>query len=165
MDLAAKTDAEINNWISNHEAKRATGQPLYRQLLEERARRTQSKHQLNFDQSLAHLKEAAIHQRCTTYGELAKASGVDWKVARHQMNGPSGHLDRLLDICFARHLPLLTAICVNQNGVATGELEQTALSGFASGARRLGISVTDERKFHHDCRSACWEWGRLQKMS
>jgi hypothetical protein len=78
------------------------------------------------------------------------------------MNGPSGHLDRLLDLCHARGLPLLTAICVNQSGVADGELGKDALTGFAAGARRLGLLFADDRAFHHKCRDECWQWGRDQ---
>lgn len=162
MDLAAKTDNEIEVWIRNHEAKGGTSAPLYAQLLEERARRSQAKQRLNFDRSLDHLKQAAVAQICTTYGALAAASGVDWSQARHQMNGPTGHLDRLLDICHARSLPLLTAICVNQGNVADGELGADALAGFVAGAKRLGISVGDARIFHHESRERCWQWGRGQ---
>jgi len=129
-------------------------------LLEERVRRAQATHKLSFESSLEHLKSAAVQQRCTTYGDLAQASGVAWSTARHQMNGSNGHLDHLLDICHARALPLLTAICVNRDGVADGELGHNALAGFANGARRLGIRFDDPRAFHHTCRDQCWAWGR-----
>lgn len=162
MDLAAKTDKDIDNWIRNHEDKKATTLPLYHQLLEERVRRAQAKHKLNFDTSLAHLSAAAVSQKCTSYGALAAASHVEWSQARHQMNGPNGHLDRLLDICHARGLPLLTAICVNQGNIADGELGDEALAGFITGARRLGIAVVDGKEFHHQCRDECWQWGREQ---
>lgn len=159
MDLASKNDREIEQWIANHEAKDATAAPLYAALLKERVRRAQSTHKMSFKSSLDHLKDAAIGQRCTTYGALAAASGVDWSKARHQMNGSDGHLDRLLDICHARGLPLLTAICVNQDKVEDGELGADALAGFANGARRIGISINDPLEFHHACRDACWAWG------
>lgn len=159
MDLTGKKDAEIESWIRNHENVGKTSEPLYRELLEERARRTQAKQKLDFGISLEHLKQTAIHQTCTSYGELAKASGVDWSTARHQMNGPNGHLDRLLDICHARGLPLLTAICVNQDKIAVRELSEEALAGFVAGARRLGLKVTNPVEFHHRCRRDCWEWG------
>ena len=163
MDLQAKTDDEINQWIANHERKTGgTAQPLYRQLLEERARRAQFKQKLNLEKSLERLKDAARRGVCITYGDLAAASGVEWSQARHQMNGASGHLDRLLDLCHARGLPLLTAICVNHAGVSTGELGDDALTGFTTGAQRLGLLVTDPRTFHHRCRDECWEWGRKQ---
>ena len=165
-DLSTKTDKEIDQWIKNYEDVEAhpgaTALPFYRELLEERARRAQTNQKLNFERSIEHLKRIAINQTCTTYGDLARASGVEWSHARHQMNGPSGHLDRLLDLCHARGLPLLTAIVVNQEGVADGELSDDALSGFVAGARRLGLSVTDGRAFHHECRDRCWQWGREQ---
>jgi hypothetical protein len=66
--------------------------PLYRVLLEEQARRSQAKQKLNLERSLDHLKQTAMQQACTTYGQLAKASGIEWSQARMQMNGASGHL-------------------------------------------------------------------------
>lgn len=164
MDLSANTDREIERWIRNHEEKGETGAPLYLLLLEERVRRAQATQKLSFEHSLEHLKRAAIDQRCTTYGALAAASGVEWSKARHQMNNTNGHLDRLLDICHVRGLPLLTAICVNQSGVANGELGEEALAGFASGSKRLGITVSDPLAFHHASRDACWTWGREQAV-
>jgi hypothetical protein len=47
------------------------------------------------------LKEAAIRQECISYGDLAKASAINWSRARHLMNGSHGHLDRLLELCYA----------------------------------------------------------------
>ena len=159
MDLTTKTNAEIETWIRNHETAGKTSAQLYRDLLEERVRRAQLTHKLNFDLSLEHLKQAAIKQTCTSYGALAAASGVEWSKARHQMNGSNGHLDRLLDICHARGLPLLTAICVNHGNIAGGELGEEALAGFVAGAHRLGLAVKDPIEFHHRCRDECWEWG------
>ena len=73
---------------------------------------------------------------------LAQASGGPWNQARHLMNGPRGHLDRLIEICHARGLPLLAALCVNQQGAKTGELSDEALSGFVNAAKRLGHKIT-----------------------
>lgn len=161
-DLANKKDGEIDTWIQNYEDKGRTDDPFYFDLLEERARRSQKKQLLSLEKSLAALKHAAIEQKCITYGDLAQASGIEWSKARHQMNGKNGHLDRLLEICHARQLPLLTAICVNQSGLKDGELEANALAGFAEGARRIGRFVEEELQFHHSCRDECWSWGRAQ---
>ena len=160
MRFDNKSSDEIETWIKNHEEQNATTVPLYLELLEERARRAQMKQLLDFRLSLAHLEQAAINQTCTSYGALAAASGVEWSKARHQMNGSNGHLDRLLDICHARGLPLLTAICVNQDNLSDGELGEDALAGFVSAAQRLGISVADPLAFHHACRDRCFQWGR-----
>lgn len=158
-DFASKTDEEIDEWIRNHEAKGVTQTPLYCALLEERARR--SGKALNPEVSLAHLISAAKARAFTTYGNLADASGVPWSQARHLMNGEGGHLDRLLDVCHARGLPLLTAICVNQQGVRSGRLAPEALAGFIKGVRRLGYQVSDSeaQSFLRKCQQECFTWG------
>jgi hypothetical protein len=79
IDLSAKTDDEIETWIANYEAKRATDAPFYKELLEERARRQSSG--LKLETSLAHLIFAAHAGHFTTYGDLAKASSVGWNVS------------------------------------------------------------------------------------
>lgn len=164
-DFSNKTDVEIDQWIVNFEKRGQTEAAIYLELLEERGRRAGRRQGLDLEKSLSALKQAAISNTCITYGDLAKASGVDWSKARHQMNGKHGHLDRLLEICHARKLPLLTAICVNQSGLQDGELEENALTGFAEGARRIGRSFDDDLEFHHVCREECWTWGRMQSAS
>lgn len=163
IDLLTKTDAQIDNLIRNHEEKDARDRPLYPALLEERARRSQARSSLSFDKSMDLLRRAAMERRCVSYGDLADASDVPWREARHKMNGARGHLDMLLDICHANGLPLLSAICVNKGNLVSGELDPSALAGFVQGARRLGFQVTDELAFHHACRDACWKWSEAQK--
>jgi hypothetical protein len=155
-DLSARTDDEIETWIANHEKRKAVDSPLYRALLEERARRFAKG--LSVEVSLAHLVASARARRFTTYGDLAKANGMPWEKARHLMNGAHGHLDRLLDVCHARGLPLLTGLCVNQQGERTGELSPEALEGFARGARRIGRPVPDPREFLRRCQAECFDW-------
>lgn len=99
IELRSMTDTQISNLIRNHEDMNARDRPLYSDLLVARARRGQIKSGLSFDKSLELLRQAATGQRCITYGDLDKASGLPWNLARHQMNGPNGHLHRLLDIC------------------------------------------------------------------
>lgn len=161
IDLGAKTLDEIETWISNHENRGVTNVSLYRALLEERAKR-QSRG-LNAEVSLRHLIQAAHAGHFTAYGDLAKANDLPWNVARHLMNGPNGHLDRLLDICHARNFPLLTAICVNQGGLENGALGADALKGFVSGAKRLGYTVTDELAFLREGQRQCFEWAKSQQ--
>ncbi|WP_319528955.1 hypothetical protein [uncultured Cohaesibacter sp.] len=162
-DFSNKSDIEIEQWIANHQKQQQTTSELYRELIEERGRRTERKKGLNLEKSLSALKQAAIAGHCITYGDLAKASGIEWSKARHQMNGKNGHLDQLLDLCDSRKLPLLTAICVNQKGLEKGELEDTALAGFTLGARRIGRNVTDEIAFHLAAKEECWTWGKSQQ--
>lgn len=165
VDLTKKTDAQLNALIKNHEDKNARDRPIYPLLLEERARRTQAKSHLDFNRSIALLRDAAVNQVCVSYGQIAEASGVEWRIARHQMNGPNGHLDRLLELCYSRGLPMLPAICVNKANLQTGELDPSALAGFTDGARRLGYSISDALAFHRERQEDCWTWGREQEES
>ncbi len=160
MDLSKQTDQQIDNLIENHIRYDKTAAPLFSQLLEERVRRGQEKQLLNFQTSMQLLIQTAIDQTCVSYGQLAKASGVEWIKARYQMNGAHGHLDKLLELCHARGYPLLTALVVNQQGLEDGELEHTALKGFCEAAHRLNIPVDDELAFHHQQRDASWQWGK-----
>jgi 5-methylcytosine-specific restriction protein B len=157
-DFSEKTDDEIRSWIRNHEEKKATGTPLYHALLEEDARRRE-KH-LKIEASLLYLMSAARAGRFTSYGELAAASNTPWNIARHQMNGAGGHLDQLLNVCHSRGLPLLSSICVNQEGLRTGALGEEALAGFIKGAIRLGYSPTDWKAFLKSSQDECFAWGR-----
>ena len=157
-DLAQRTDEEIANQIANYERKDRTDDPLYRALVEERARRFGDV--LRPDVSIQHLVEAAKDGRFTTYGAMADANGVTWSEAYRPMSGKGGHLDQLLDICHARGLPLLTAICVNKESIDTGELSPEALRGFVKGARRLRRKVTGEEAFLRECQEKCFAWGR-----
>lgn len=166
VDLASKTLKELDQMVENHE-KTAGGRshPRYALLLEARAKLSQEGKLLSIERSMDHLREKAIEGVCTSYGKLAAASGIEWSRARTQMNGTRGHLERLLDICHARGLPMLTAICVDKDGVEKGELSETALAGFANGARHLGYEFTDEAEFHRQQRDACFAWGRSQRAA
>ena len=157
-DLSTKSDEQIGQWIQNHEDKGVTDSPLFFALLEERARR--GGRVLKPEASLAHLTASAKAGIFTTYGDLAKASDIPWNKARHLMNGAGGHLDQLLDICHTRGLPLLPAICVNQEGVKTGKLSKEALTGFINGVRRLGYEVVSSSAddFLRKCQEECFAW-------
>ena len=160
MDLTGKSDGEVCTWILNHEKRGETNSELYKSLLEERARRSSSG--LKIENSLQHLIKSARQGIFTTYGHLAKASDVPWGRARHAMNGEHGHLDRLLDVCHVRGLPLLTALCVNQQGAETGRLSEDALRGFVNGAKRLGHSITSSDSVLQKCQQACFAWWKIQ---
>ncbi|PKP96027.1 MAG: hypothetical protein CVT76_07830 [Alphaproteobacteria bacterium HGW-Alphaproteobacteria-15] len=163
MRFDNKTDAQIESWARKFEEACKTDLPEYELVLAERIRRRQKKHKLSFELSLEHLKMCAIAGKFTSYGQLAKASDVEWSQARHQMNGHDGLLDTLLGVCKNKKLPLLTAICVNQENLETGKLGVEALTGFVEGAKRIGWSVGDPEEFHLECVRHCFEWGEKQK--
>lgn len=157
-NLTAKTDAEIDAWISNHETKRQTKSELYLALIEERNRR--HGHGLSVEKSMAALTAAAREHRFISYGELAEANGVPWAKARHRMNGKHGHLDDLLAYCHSKDLPLLTAIVVQKGKLVTGEMDQFTLDGFVEGVERLGVPVPDPTSFLEECQNQCFNWAQ-----
>jgi len=160
MRFDNKSDDEIEKWARKYEEQGKTDDAGFHQLLEERTKRRQKKQRLSLEKSLAHLKACALRREFTSYGDLAKASDVPWSIARHQMNGLTGHLDTLLDVCKSQSLPLLTAICVNQHNLETGKLGEEALVGFVHGAKRLGLEVVDPEEFHEKCVQECFAWGK-----
>lgn len=156
IDLAKKTDAEIDNWIANHERVGETKTDLYVSLIAERSRR--HGHGLTIAKSMAALIAAARRHEFISYGELAEANEVPWTKARHRMNGKYGHLDDLLAHCHSNNLPLLTAIVVQKGKLASGEMDQFTLDGFIEGVQRLGIPVTDPSTFLENSQRECFEF-------
>lgn len=160
ISFSDKSDKEIEQWIRNHERLGKTDSELFKELLEERARRAGKI--LDPEKSMELLIQAAKEQRFVTYGQLAAVNGVGWNAARHRMNGSGGHLDNLLDLCHSRGLPLLTSICVNQSGADTGDLSSEALAGFVAGARRLGHRIANHERveFLRRCQAESFRWGK-----
>jgi hypothetical protein len=161
MDLASKTDDEIDTWITNHERAKKTDSDFYRSLIVERGRR--HGRGLSIDASMNAMVQAAKNGRFISYGELAEANGIAWTKARHIMNGKHGHLDNLLAHCASNRLPLFTAIVVQKGKLASGEMDDFTLADFTEGAERIGRKVIDPRKFLSQCQDECFEWARNQQ--
>lgn len=159
-DFSHKTTAELETLLANYRRLGKDQTDTFLALLAERDRRATGKDRLMPGRSLALLREAARQKTYVTYGEVARASDLKWSnTLRARMSGPGGHLDRLMDFCHSHHLPLLPALCVNQENRESGALDAAALAGFANGARRLGLLVTDEEAFLRQSQKACFAWG------
>lgn len=152
-DPSSKSDGEIKTWIANHQRLGVTDTPLFRALVEERARRFGRG--LTIEASLAHLIAAAKARKLATSRSVAEANGVSWNKARLAMSGEGRYLDQLLDICHARGLPLLPSLCVRPRDEDVGD---AALNGFVNGVRRLGYEVADPEAFLRQCQEECFAW-------
>lgn len=155
-DPSTKSDKELKTWIENHQRLGVTDTPLFCALVEERAHRFGKG--FTIEASLAHLSEAARGRKFATGRSLAEANGVPWSKARRSLHGEGHLLDQLLDICHARGLPLLTAICVDEQGAEDGALGEAALAEFIGGARRLGYQIPDPSAFLRQCQAHCFAW-------
>jgi len=134
--LSVKSDDELQAIINNHRRLHAEDKPAYLGALAELARRKGQG--LDFEKSLAIIVEAASQRRYVGYKQLAEKSGAEWAKV-HWSVGP--HLDTMLEYCVRKNWPLLPAIVVRQDHVATGRLRGSSLEGFIKGCKGLGIDV------------------------
>ena len=159
-NLEIKSDADIDQWVANHERAGKTKDPLYQELIVERNRRHGKG--LDIATSVAAMTKAAKENRYISYGDLAAANGLTWSKARLRMNGKHGHMDDLLAYCHSHEMPLLTAIVVGRNHLDSGEMDEDTVNGFVAGIRRLGVSVSEPIAFLKQCQSECFEWAAKQ---
>jgi len=157
FDFSTYDDKAIEGAIRRHQEKGVTDTDLYRELVEERAKRCSKK--LIVEKTVALLMDAARREGFVSYKDVATASGVSFDTVRWQVGK---HLDSILDFCHSKGWPLLTALCVKQSEVADGDLSGGSLEGFIKGARRLGLTVTDEKSFLRECQAACFAWAKGQ---
>mgnify|MGYP001467985536 CR=1 FL=1 len=147
------SDQQLRNVIENHRKNGRLHEPYYLAAMEELARR--KGHGLDFNKSFDLIRKAAAEGRYLSYKELADASGSDWSKVRYAVNT---HLGDLIDYAHGKGWPLLSAIVVNQQNVATGEMEPATLKGFIEAARALGYAVADEKEFLHEQQKRVFAW-------
>lgn len=139
-NLADMSIEELRNMEANYVRLGKTGDLQYQKILQEiQVRNTTS---LNLDRSISAILAAARRGDFITYGDVAKANGIEWSFAMNRLMPK--HLDTILAKVDANGWPLITAIVVNKNNVGTGRLDEASLKGFISGAQRLGYDVGDQ---------------------
>jgi hypothetical protein len=155
IDPKRLDDTQLQNLIENHRRKGATELATYKEALIEQATRIGKG--LDFETTIKVISQAAREGRYISYGDVAKASGVDWNQVRYAMGR---HLDDLIEYCHLNDLPLLSSIVVNKPNVESGKLDPESLKGFIAGVRRLNIPVLDDRAFLHEAQKRVFEWAR-----
>lgn len=147
------SDQQLRNVIENHRKNGKLHEPYYLLAMEELARRKGQG--LDFQKSFDLIRRAAVEGRFLSYKELADASGSNWTKVRYAVNA---HLGDLIDYAHGKGWPLLSAIVVNQQNVATGDMEPTSLKGFVVAARALGYPVDDEKRFLREQQERVFAW-------
>jgi len=110
---------------------------------------------LSIEETYAAIRSAAREKRFITYGDLAKANGIEWPKVRHLVPQQLGDL---VSIAHERGWPLLSAIVVDKKNRESGRLEGTAREGFLSAARMVGIEVDDPESFIRDQQDKVFVW-------
>jgi hypothetical protein len=155
IDPSTKSLAELERMIMRYQAQGMTSEPQYLAYVEEHARRAAPG--MSVDVSIEAMRQSALRGQFISYGEIAAANNKTWNEVRLLM---PKHLDQVLWIAHQRGWPLITAIVVNKQHVDTGAMEESSLSGFIEGARRLKIVVTDELAFLKEQQQATFRWAR-----
>lgn len=153
------SDDELRNLIHNHRKKQKLHEPRYLEALAELARRKGQG--LDFRTSFDLIRKAAAERRFLSYKELADASGSEWSKVRYAINQ---HLGDLIDYAHGKGWPLLSAIVVNQEKVATGDMEPATLKGFVLAARALGYAVIDEKAFLREQQERVFAWAQTTEI-
>jgi hypothetical protein len=154
IDVQKLTDEGLRNLIKNHQSKRATDQQLYGTAIHEMHRRHGGG--LDVEKSVAYLKVAASKRQFVSYGELAEANGAVWDKVRYPMNT---HLWALICLARNKNWPMLSAMVVNKQNLATGAMEPDTLAGFVKAAVELGYKIDDPAAFLREQQDACFAWG------
>ena len=142
VDLPAKTVAELEMILRNHETAGKTGAASFKAAMAELGRRKTAS--LSLDRTVEIIGEAARRRQFIAYKDIAEQSGVVWNKANVAMR------KHLLAVCTYGHrkgLPMLSAIVVSQNHVADGGMDPPTLDGFCKAARTLKLDVADPVAF------------------
>lgn len=110
---------------------------------------------LNLNATYRAIVTAAKARHFITYGDIAKAQNLEWSKVRYAMND---HLEKLLKIAAENGWPLVTAIVVNKGGIKSGAMDDSAITGFVTAAKRYGRAVADAADFVRQEQEATFSW-------
>lgn len=110
---------------------------------------------LDSEKTYAAILKAARKRQFLSYGEIAAASNIPWAKARRLV---PQHLGQLVTVAHERGWPLPSAIVVNRDDVATGQLQGSALAGFLAAAKDVGYDVTVPESFVREQQEKVFEW-------
>jgi hypothetical protein len=155
-DVQTLSSKEIKTLIKNYQAAQATDRPYYQKLIAEVSQR--ECRDLYLEKSIAAISQAARQSRYISYGEVAQASDCVWNNVRHPMNQ---HLQRVIEYCHARKMPLLSSIVVNQPGLESGEMHSNSLSGFVRGVEdATGVRIKNAAQFLREEQARVFAWAK-----
>jgi hypothetical protein len=136
IDLAAKATKDLETIVANCVRLKRTADPIYaaaNAILE--TRRTG---EYNLDKTIETIREHGKLRSFLSYKDIADASGLNWAKSRH---GVLKHLDDVCRHTISKEWPNLTAIIVNKDNIATGEMTPENAKGFLRALRTLGREV------------------------
>jgi len=141
-NFAGKSEKDLKTFVDNYRRSGQTSSDTYRSLLRElELKRGKG---LDLEKTLACVITAAKENRFVSYKQVAEASDLPFANARLRM---TVHLRELCAYAQSRRLPLLSAIIVNTDGLATGTMNAQAQAGFLKAAESLGADTHEGHAF------------------
>jgi hypothetical protein len=156
LDLSKLTDQQVKDVAAKYEARGMTDEDQYIALSAEIIRR--SNKTLNIEKSITAIRAASQAGQMLSYSDLTSASGLKWSAKNRTLTNE--HLENVARVARQRGWPMITAIVVNKNQMASGNMDEDTLAGFSECARRLGWQVTDARAFLVAEQKATALWSR-----
>jgi hypothetical protein len=95
IDLAAKSDAELENIVANHRRLQKYNVPLFLEALAILERK--KSRGFDIEKTIAIIRDSAREQRFLNYRDIAQASGLEWSYV-HWAIGP-----HLMAVCEYAH--------------------------------------------------------------
>ncbi|TPN53892.1 hypothetical protein [Mesorhizobium sp. B1-1-7] len=151
--LASYSLDQLENLVANYRRGGRESDPIFPAILAARERLKSPA--LDFQTTLAVIRQAAVAGHFLSYKQIADESGADWSRVHWQMGD---HLTRLCEYAHRRGWPLISAIVVNGDHVGSGDLKPDSLAGFISVARELGLSVTEPDEFLREEQQRVFQW-------
>ena len=144
----------LRNLVENYGRQGKGRDPICMEALEELSRLEHGG--LDFQKSLLAIRAAAKQRKFLSYKDIADINGLSWNAARRPLDR---HLYELMDYCNRHGWPLLPAIVVHKDNVATGMKNESGLLGFARGAQELGIDPgSNLLRFLRDEQERVFSW-------
>jgi hypothetical protein len=136
VDLATKTTKELETIVANCQRLNRTGDA--RCLAASNMLQERRNGDYDLEKTVAAIRDHGQKGRFLSYRDIASASGLEWANVFRQINL---HLDAVCAYSHGQGWPLLTAIVVSHQNLASGEMTAANRKGFLVAARGAGRDV------------------------
>ena len=125
VDLEAKTTKELETIVANCQRLKRTGDA--RCLAASKILQDRRNGDYDMEKTVATILDHGQRGRFLSYRDVASASGLEWGIVFRQI---SPHLDAVCSYSHGKGWPLLTAIVVSHQNLASGEMTVANRKGF-----------------------------------
>jgi hypothetical protein len=160
VDLEAKTTKELETIVANCQRLKRTGDA--RCLAASKILQDRRNGDYNMEKTVATILDHGQRGRFLSYRDVASASGLEWGNVFRQI---SPHLDAVCSYSHGKGWPLLTAIVVSHQNLASGEMTVANRKGFLEAAKGAGRNVDiEDVAFVKREQQRVFDWCRTERL-